>query len=147
MPKNRTINFGHYKETLPVDLGLPAVKRVFTNGQCHSLAFALNKLTKWPIVGFGSKRYDDGDIYNIKHLAVKTPNEKILDITGVSTIQKMTKNYGSYRGEVVFNDGEATFGNKGLDITHMIEEEYCAPDVRSALVFARLLLIKIGEVK
>lgn len=70
----------HDEYNLPLKLEHPQVQKCFTRGHCHSLAFALNKITGHPIVGFSG-------YYGLKHLAVKV-GRKVLDIEGLSSIKE-----------------------------------------------------------
>jgi hypothetical protein len=84
---------GQFREEprqIPVvgDFEDPNVIYTFTRGHCHSLAYALNELTGWPVVGFGAPGPD--------HVAVLRPDGKILDIMGVSSIAEGERMSGSY---------------------------------------------------
>lgn len=50
---------------------------VFTHGQCHALALALNERTGWPLVGIAA-----GGPHHPSHCAVRRPDGEIIDITG-----------------------------------------------------------------
>lgn len=66
----------------------PDVRR-FTEGDCHYLARALQKLTGWPIYAFDSNYHDEGDL----HAFVKTPDGRILDIEGLHTVAEFMENW------------------------------------------------------
>lgn len=58
----------------------------FNYGDCWLLALAIHRLTDWKIVGVGVKGQEDrGGYRDWCHIAVQTPNNKILDINGVHT--------------------------------------------------------------
>ena len=72
-------------------IDLPA-RLVFTRGQCHALALALNEATDWPIVWVGRKtcirepsclrRPMVPCPCQVGHFAVRLPDGRILDIDG-----------------------------------------------------------------
>lgn len=61
-------------------------KIVFSNGQCHSLALAVNKLTGWPIFGISD---DEGDFI---HIITSSP-KGYLDIGGLNAVERYGKRW------------------------------------------------------
>lgn len=55
-------------------------QRVFTQGQCHTLALALHEQTGWPLVV--DARH--GDFYDWGHVCVQHPDAGLVDISGLS---------------------------------------------------------------
>lgn len=53
----------------------------FTQGQCHALALAIHEETGWPTYGC-----EDGE-GDLEHLVVKTPDGRILDISGAHQLE------------------------------------------------------------
>src|SRR5512132_4409621 len=81
---------------VPVTTGANSrdTERVFTRGQCHSLAFALHELTGWPVVLLC---YDEdlnvldaavGDPYSWGHAVVRRPDGLLVDINGAWTLDE-----------------------------------------------------------
>jgi hypothetical protein len=56
---------------------------VFLGGHCHSLAIALNEHTGWPLVAI------DDVSGECVHVAVRSPSNRIVDITGAHTPAQM----------------------------------------------------------
>jgi hypothetical protein len=56
------------------------IKRVFSYGNCHSLALAMHKLTGWPLMGV----YRKSDMYDgiPSHVVVKDPLGRYVDVEG-----------------------------------------------------------------
>jgi hypothetical protein len=57
----------------------------FLSGHCHSLALALNAHTGWPLVAI------DNASAECVHVAVRSPADQIVDITGAHTSAQMVK--------------------------------------------------------
>jgi hypothetical protein len=58
---------------------------VFLGGHCHSLALALNARTGWPLVAIIGASDD------CVHVAVRSPADRIVDITGAHSPSDMIK--------------------------------------------------------
>lgn len=66
-------------------------EKVFTRGQCHSLALALHRQTGWPIIGF-IDRYDDPEIPG--HCVVYCPQlDEYVDICGIGALIRWQKRW------------------------------------------------------
>lgn len=100
-----------------------AARECFTNGQCHSLALALNTLTDWPIYAVRPHygRYD--------HFVVKSP-KGFLDIDGLNYESRM------YEGDTLHKISMEHF----YDIIR--ELGYLPIQVDAAISFASRLLRK-----
>ena len=118
------VHFGYVCETNCDGIVDHDADRLFTHGHCHSLAFALHKLTNWPIYGVV---YDFAD--NMPgHVLVLSP-EGWLDINGLLDI--------SY-----FDDA------RRLNASHFKpwylkpgdEVGYFQPDIEMAMPYAKTLL-------
>ena len=76
-------------------------KTAFTNGQCHSLAYAIHKLTGWPMVGLRGYEYDEdgGDDWGRdyfdpgSHVVVESP-KGLLDIDGLGARERWQSKFG-----------------------------------------------------
>ena len=62
-----------------------AVRYAFTHGDCWALAHHLRERTGWDIVAVGIKGEEHLDVptRHWAHMAVRTPNGQILDVTGL----------------------------------------------------------------
>ncbi len=63
----------------------------FLSGHCHSLALALNAHAGWPLIAI-----DDASAVYV-HVAVRSPADRIIDITGAHTPAQMIKAIGGGR--------------------------------------------------
>lgn len=87
------------KLTLVPDAGLtPAPSSLdvsrFTEGDCHYLARAVQRITGWPICTFGGES-DPDDPYRYElHAFVQAPDGLVGDVTGWSTIKEMCATWG-----------------------------------------------------
>jgi hypothetical protein len=97
---------------------------VFTRGQCHALAIAINQLTGWPIKGVGYKS-DSPD--SPSHCLNYCPDRKgYVDIKGLH--KKPTDNF-----KVVNRNISQETARKYLS-------GYLEPNVRAAIPFAKTIL-------
>ena len=67
------------------------IQKVFTNGQCHSLAFALYDLIGGDIIV--ATKMSEGEVYPT-HLAVLY-NNKVIDIEGSHSVDGFLERWGS----------------------------------------------------
>lgn len=65
---------------------------VFTNGHCHSLAFALHKLTGWDLIAAGTHEECEP-----RHIAVQSPTGRIFDVNGFSDLFEFEQKYGKVK--------------------------------------------------
>jgi hypothetical protein len=83
----KTVPFWGDRNRLPVDPDDPEVQYTFSNGQCHSLALALHRLTGWPLRvlcrRYGSEPSDDLLAARSGiHVVVEDPTGRFVDIDG-----------------------------------------------------------------
>ena len=107
----------------------------FTNGNCHSFALALHKLTGWPMFGL----YKDDEYPDIPHhIVVRTPRGAFLDVQGRGANRRWQK-YGMFEYRPV---------RKG-HLRQMVQKWHDAgvglipSNVAGALPFAERLLSKL----
>lgn len=104
--------------------------RAYQNGQCHSLALAINKLTGFPIYGIADGNNlptDPG------HVVVKNPkNGGFIDIKGYGALARWRKKWGPVTVHPLTVEQ-----TKNLDT-------YLRPSVSKAIPFAKKVLEKIG---
>lgn len=67
------------------------VRREYVSGTCGAFAIALHDLTGWPIVGINGGM----------HLAVRSPEGRILDHMGLFKEKKVLKRYGMVRAPIL----------------------------------------------
>lgn len=78
-------------------------KRIFTCGHCHSLAIVIHKITMWKYVTF--LELEPGEYESRlkeeyaselipQHVAILTPNRKVLDIYGISPLKDLKDKWG-----------------------------------------------------
>jgi hypothetical protein len=102
-------------------------KKVFTQGQCHALAIALNQLAGWPIKGVG---YPYEEPESPSHCLNYSPKLKgYVDIEG---LHKRVPQYG--RNWRVLNR------NISQDTAKKYLAGYMKPNVRAAIPFAKTIL-------
>jgi hypothetical protein len=104
--------------------------KAFSNGQCHSLAIALHKLTNWPIYGIcdWSNSTDDPG-----HIVVKNPrNGGFVDIKGYGAVGRWRKKWGPVTVHLLTVD----------QVKHF--DTYLKPVVAKARPFAKKILEQIG---
>lgn len=66
----------------------------FNYGDCWLLALAIHQITDWKIVGVGVKGQESrGGYRDWCHIAVQTPNNKILDINGLHTKDEVIRKW------------------------------------------------------
>lgn len=102
---------------------------VYSNGQCHALALAINERTGWPIVGaspFGT------DYPN--HVAVKRPDGRIIDITGYVNFGYWGSEWYELDPGVVRNRFEDDDG-----------PAYLEPNIEVARTFVDAVLAQVSE--
>jgi len=78
----------------------------FTQGDCGNLAKELNRVTGYPIVAVGIRgKAIDGTSW--EHVAVRAPDGRILDVTGIQPSEETEKAWSSHGlYEVVFEEVE-----------------------------------------
>lgn len=80
--------------TLPYG-DLNAASWFLSMGNCHSLAAALHEATGYDIIAF--RNADDEDEGNIRHVAILTPDNYVLDVEGIldlDTFEYSTSRWG-----------------------------------------------------
>lgn len=65
----------------------------YTNGECGLLARAMHEQTGWPIVGLGPVSGDES--ITVQHVAVRTPDGRLLDVTGVQPLSRAVLVWGN----------------------------------------------------
>lgn len=102
----------------------------FKRGQCHALALAINKLTKWPIYGIcdnTNSKTDPG------HVCVKNPkNGGYLDISGYGAVRRWRKRWGPVTIHQLTPKQAAKL------------DTYLRPSVTKAIPFAKKILASVG---
>jgi hypothetical protein len=118
------------KLKLPVDAEQKDIKWLFTNGHCHSLALALNKLTNWPLYGFFAKGI-------MHHVTVLNPDGRYVDIEGVGALDRWRSYYGDslYVRQINRRDIRAIVHERNSG-----GNGYFPANTRAAIPFARRLL-------
>jgi hypothetical protein len=58
--------------------------QVFTGGQCHAMAVALNRRHGWPIYAI-----ENEEDYDISHFCVELPDGRMLDVTGAHPLEQL----------------------------------------------------------
>jgi hypothetical protein len=104
--------------------------RAYQNGQCHSLALAINKLVGWPIYGICDwSNTDDSP----GHVVVRNPkNGGFVDIKGYGAVSRWRKKWGPVTVHPLTVEQ-----TKNLDT-------YLRPSVIKAIPFAKKVLERIG---
>ncbi len=104
--------------------------RAYQNGQCHSLALAINAITGWQIYGIADESNTETDP---GHVVVKNPrNGGFIDIKGYGALQRWRKKWGPVTVHPL-----TVAQTKNLD-------SYLKPQIKKALPFAKKILKKIG---
>jgi hypothetical protein len=121
--KPRPVKFKVWNFGIPMEMTLEAgevnslASTVFMNGQCHSLALAIHRLTGWPMLGLLDREKD------IMHVIVQSP-QGYFDVNGVKPeLWKHPYEVVEIRPEEVLN-----------------LEGYFKPQPRRAKSFAKTLL-------
>ncbi len=105
--------------------------QAYKNGNCHSLAVALHKITGWPIYGFVDQK---NSITDPGHVVVRNPkNGGYLDIQGYGAATRWRKRWGP----ITIHPLTAYQAEFMLD-------SYMKADCEKAMPFAAKLLEKIG---
>ena len=114
-------------EWVPVDPSDRRTKHTFSAGQCHSLAFALNKLTGWPLVLLSQ---DEDDPRQWEHCVVQAPDGRFVDIDGAWEL-----------GESSWDDlSPIEIGTCPKDVLYYIRGSMDEVNVPKALPFAKAVL-------
>ncbi|HEY5990612.1 MAG TPA: hypothetical protein VIV12_30100 [Streptosporangiaceae bacterium] len=130
-------NWGAVELTGRLDVN---ARTAFTEGHCHSLALALHEKTGWPLIGgvdrgpeYGSGRVPD-------HVVVQVPDGRLLDITGLHTVEDFEEEWGTVQP---LDPAEVAAGfpyQLGPDVVH----RYRLPDVETARPYAEKLLRRLN---
>ena len=83
--KTQRVQFWGRYRNLPVDPAVAHVRTVFTQGQCHSFARALHRLTGWPLYVLGrpdpdKQRTSASELGD--HVVCRHPDGRFVDIEG-----------------------------------------------------------------
>ena len=113
------------------------VIEVFSTGQCHSLAYAINEKTGWPMIGlFGEDDFrmrDRGKEFTPKHVTCKSPYG-LVDITGVNA-KRWLKRWGGLTPVPV----------SPVEVQNYEHINYLPLDLENARLFVPAVLQLIGK--
>lgn len=111
----------------------------YTSGECGDLAAELHRLTGYPLVAMGS-RWNDGRVL-WDHIAVRAPDGRILDVTGIQPESGTVKAWGydpeSFEIETIeLNEIDGRLGDPGLE---------GEPGSKDAAILAKLILRRLRD--
>lgn len=81
-------------EETPEDLFTQRELEAFNYGDCWQLALAIHELTGWKMIGVGVEgQAHKGGFRDWCHIAILTPENKILDINGIQSKEEVIKKW------------------------------------------------------
>ena len=138
----RAIDRWSRREWVPLNPDDPRTRYSFVSGQCHSFAFAMHKLTHWPLFLLCDKSADDkfvddsglidGNPVSWSHVVVLAPDGRFVDVDGAWRLEE-----GKWYDLVPLCTG--TIENT-LDI---IRHSCDYINVRAAVPFAKIVLNRL----
>ena len=106
----------------------------FTRGQCHALALALHSLTGWQLYGL----YKPCELRwsgTPSHTVVRSPDGEYIDINGNNALEEWQEYYPEAEPKAVTEAQVLAFE----------EDDYCKPDIKAAMPYAKTLAAKYGK--
>ena len=98
------------------DYNSPETMNVFTHGACGYLAYALREKTGLPVTMF---THDTSSKYWQGHVAIKLGEDEYLDVTGVTNLASIRREYGN---------GSKPFGVEDFDDTEAYARKIKGPE-------------------
>jgi hypothetical protein len=116
-----------YETQIPKGILSKEVEKVFTRGQCHSFALAMNEKTKWPIYGlFTEDELDEQETPG--HVIVKSP-WGFVDIQGLGAECRWSERKPvrvTKKAVLTYNDSK-TYRDTYLDPQIDVARDYVEP--------------------